>query len=70
MVSGKKKKEINGKDLVAEQRGGGSEGRVAFVLSGQRNLPVRGGADWAADGDHGADLGGRACPGKGQVEKY
>jgi len=68
MVSEKKKIEIKGKDSVAEQRGGGSEGRVASVLSGQRNLQVRGGADWAADGGHGADLG--AYPGKGQVEKY
>lgn len=41
-----------------------------FVLSGQRNLPVRGGADWAGDGGHGADSGGRACTGKGQVERY
>ncbi len=37
MVSEKKKIEIKGKDSVAEQRGGGSEGRVASVLSGQRN---------------------------------
>ena len=41
-----------------------------FVLSGQRNLPVRGGADWAGGGCHGADSGGRACTGKGQVERY
>lgn len=37
-----------------------------FVLSGQRNLPVRGGADWAGDGAGGADLGVGHVLGRGR----
>lgn len=50
----RKKIETKGKGLVAEQRGGGSGVRVAFLCfewgEQQRNLPGRGVADWAGGG--------------------